>query len=195
MLSRSIRRQASSLVARRRARALAEALERRTLLAVTVTATLQDALLTDVDGDTRFDPGDTIQYTAVVSNTGDTDATGVTFSDVLDGQTNLGTVKVSPLATRDTFNAVGNTPLTMAAGAGLRANDIDIDGVTPQNSLVVTAGTFGTSQGGSVTVAADGSFTYNPQLGDQNVTDTFNYTITDGDGLSSTGRCTINLGA
>src|SRR5262245_66489389 len=89
-------------------RALAEALERRTLLAVTVTATLQDALLTDVDGDTRFDPGDTIQYTAVVSNTGDTDATGVTFSDVLDGQTNLGTVKVSPLATRDTFNAVGN---------------------------------------------------------------------------------------
>src|SRR3954468_14673760 len=97
----------------------AEPLERRTLLAVTVTATLQDALLTDVDGDTRFDPGDTIEYKAVVSNTGDADATGVTFSDILDGQTTLGTVKVSPLASRDTFNAVGNTPLTVALGGGL----------------------------------------------------------------------------
>src|SRR5262245_26064924 len=89
---------------------LAEALERRMLLAVTITATKQDTLLTDVDGDTRFDPGDTIQYNVVISNTGDTDATGVTFSDVLDTQTNLGTVQVSPLASRDTFAAVGNTP-------------------------------------------------------------------------------------
>src|SRR5262245_44811946 len=115
----------------------AEPLESRMLLAVTITATTQDTLLTDVDGDARFDPGYTIQYNVVISSTGDTDATGVTFADVLDTQTNLGTVQVSPLAARDTFAAVGNTPRSIAAGAGLRANDIDIDGITPQNSLVV----------------------------------------------------------
>src|SRR3954454_13869620 len=111
---------------------------------------MQDALAADADADGRFDPGDTIEYKVTVANTGDTDATGVMFSDLLDANTTLGTVKVSPLASRDTFNAVGNTPLSMAAGAGLRANDIDIDGVTPQNSLLVTAGTFLTSQGGTV---------------------------------------------
>src|SRR5262245_27452328 len=105
---RSSRRR--SLFSRCIDRYLVESLEHRTLLAVTITATLQDTLLTDVDADTRFDPGDTIQYNAVISNTGDTDATGVTFSDVLDAQTTLGTVKVSPLAARDTFAAVGNTP-------------------------------------------------------------------------------------
>src|SRR4051794_27097990 len=163
---------------RRLTRAVAEALESRRLLAVTVTATKQDVLLTDVDADARFDPGDTIQYNVVIANSGDADATGVSFADVLDSQTTLGTVKVSPLASRDTFNAVGNTPLTVPAATGLRANDIDIDGVTPQGSLVVTAGTFATTQGGSVTVAADGSFTYSPQIGDGNLTDTFTYTVT-----------------
>src|SRR5262245_28512122 len=72
---------AAHLFSRRRVREMlstccapyrAEALEPRMLLAVTITATLQDTLLTDVDADTRFDPGDTIQYTAVISNTGDT---------------------------------------------------------------------------------------------------------------------------
>ena len=80
------------------------------------------------------------------------------------------------------------------AANGLKNGVVDIDGVTPVGSIVVTTGTFATSQGGSVTIAADGSFVYTPQTGDQNLTDTFSYTVTDGDGLPSTGLVSINLG-
>ena len=61
-------------------------------------------------------------------------------------------------------------------------------------ALVVTTGTFATTDGGSVVIAADGSFTYTPFTGHQNLTDTFTYTLTDGDNLASTGTVTINLG-
>jgi uncharacterized repeat protein (TIGR01451 family) len=43
-------------------------------------ATLTDALQNDADGDGRFSPGDTIRYTAVVSNTGTAGATSVVFT-------------------------------------------------------------------------------------------------------------------
>src|SRR5689334_14295390 len=44
------------------------------LLAPAITATKNDTLLTDVDGDGNVDPGDTIRYTIVVNNTGSSDA-------------------------------------------------------------------------------------------------------------------------
>ncbi|HNJ40002.1 MAG TPA: Ig-like domain-containing protein, partial [Acidobacteriota bacterium] len=159
-------------------------------------ATKVDALQTDVDGDLAADPGDRLRYTVVITNSGGGNATGVNFTDTIDSNTTLvaGSVKVSPLAIADSYNAVGNTTLTINTVSGVRANDYDVDGVTPNGSLVVTAGTFATTQGGSVTIAADGSFTYEPQVGDQNVTDTFTYTLTDGDGLTDTGTVTINLG-
>lgn len=140
-------------------------------------------------------PGDTIHYLATVSNTGDTDATGVNFTLDLDDNAPLvaGTLKIGPHARRDSYNAVGNTTLTVNAASGLRANDIDIDGLTAQSALVVTAGTFATSQGGSITIAADGSFTYTPQTGDRIASDTFTYSISDGDSLVGTGTVTLNL--
>src|SRR5436190_204882 len=51
------------------------------------------------DGDGKADPGETIEYTAVVQNNG-TDATGVTFNDIIDLNTTLvgGSLNVSPLA-------------------------------------------------------------------------------------------------
>jgi hypothetical protein len=48
--------------------------------------------------------------------------------------------------------------------------------------------------GGSVVINSDGSFTYTPVTGHQNLTDKFTYTVTDGDNLSSTGTVSINLG-
>src|SRR3954468_8720059 len=42
----------------------------------TITATDQDAIVTDADVDGRADPGDVVQYTVTVTNNG-TDATGV----------------------------------------------------------------------------------------------------------------------
>src|SRR5262245_27529672 len=170
-----------------------EALEDRTVPAAVLTATLDDQTSVAVQ------PGDTIHYLVTVSNTGDADATGTALAITLDPNApepgaNNSTLRIGPLARRDTFSAVGNTPLSVNAAGGLRANDFDIDGLTPTASLAVTAETKATSAGGSVTINADGSFTYTPQTGDQNLADTFTYTLTDGDGLVGTGTVTINLG-
>ncbi|MEY2512568.1 MAG: hypothetical protein QOE26_3331, partial [Verrucomicrobiota bacterium] len=151
------------------------------------------------NNDASARPGDTITYTIGVGNNGaagTTDATGVQVADTVDPNSTFvnNSAKVSPNAIAHSYNAAGNTQLVVNAAAGLKVGVVDIDGVTPAGSLVVTTGTFATSQGGSVTIAADGSFTYTPQTGDQSVTDTFSYTVTDGDGLPSTGLVSINLG-
>ncbi|MEY2578086.1 MAG: hypothetical protein QOI49_910, partial [Verrucomicrobiota bacterium] len=153
-----------------------------------------------LNNDNSARPGNTITYTIGVGNNGaagTTDAIGVQVADSIDSNSTFvnNSAKVSPNAIAHAYNAAGNTQLTVNAASGLKVGVVDIDGVTPNASLVVTAGTFATSQGGSVTIAADGSFTYTPQTGDQNLTDTFSYTVTDGDGLPSTGMVGINLGA
>jgi len=147
----------------------------------------------DPDGDNKADPGDTIRYTVTVSNTGDADAINTSFSMTEDTNAPFvaGSLKVGPRAVRDVFAAVGNTQLS----GDIRANDVDIDGLTANNALVITAGTFATTAGGSITIAADGTFTYTPQTGDQNLTDSYVYTVTDGDGLVGTGVVVFNLGA
>ncbi|HZE57233.1 MAG TPA: putative Ig domain-containing protein, partial [Chthoniobacterales bacterium] len=153
-----------------------------------------------LNNDNSARPGDTITYTIGVGNNGaagTTDATGVQVADTIDPNSTFvnNSAKVSANAIAHAYNAAGNTQLIVNVANGLRNGVVDIDGVTPNASLVVTAGTFATSQGGSVTIAADGSFVYTPQTGDQNVSDTFSYTVTDGDNLASIGLVTIALGA
>jgi len=61
---------------------------------------------------TKKNPGDTINYTALISSTGSNDATGAVYNTTLDANTtlNAGSVHASPLAFNDTFTtAVGNT--------------------------------------------------------------------------------------
>src|SRR5687768_8192600 len=84
-----------------------------------ISATKRDALLVDNDGDTRFDPGDTIKYTVGITNTGADPATGLQFNDTLDPNTTLvaGSVNVSPLAFDDAFTTVGNTLLAVGVSA------------------------------------------------------------------------------
>ena len=41
--------------------------------------------------------------------------------------------------------------------------------------------------------ATDGTFTYTPNVGFAGLTDTFTYTLTDGNGVTNTGTVTINL--
>ena len=152
------------------------------------------------NNDASARPGDTITYTIGVGNNGaagTTDATGVQVADTVDPNSTFvsNSAKVSANAIAHSYLAAGNTQLTINATTGLLNGVHDIDGVTPDASLLVTAGTFATSAGGSVTIAANGSFVYTPQTGDQNLTDTFSYTVTDGDGLPSTGLVSINLGA
>ena len=68
-------------------------------------------------------------------------------------------------------------------------NDTDLDG----DALTVVAGTFVTTQGGSITIAADGSYTYTPAA-NFNGSDSVDYTVTDGS-LTDIGTLNITVNA
>ncbi|MBV9210222.1 MAG: cadherin-like domain-containing protein, partial [Acidobacteria bacterium] len=162
------------------------------LLAPTITATMTDSIFTDVDGDGRADPGDTLQYTVTINN-GGSDATGVKFTDTLPSSLTLvgGSVNTSPIAIDDTgYSATGNVRITFAAAGGLLANDIDPD--TASNAGLTASGPATTTQGGNLTVNTNGSFVYNPAPGFTG-TDTFTYTVTDAGGATATATATISV--
>ncbi len=123
---------------------------------ITATKTAALAVGGDVNGNGFINPGDTLAYSVTVNNLG-TDATGVNFTDVLDGNLTLvGTVKVSPIAVDDSYTATGNVMISVPAGSGVSANDYI--GLNP--TATVTAFDATSTGGGSVSVNADGSFTY-----------------------------------
>src|SRR2546427_7514431 len=78
----------------------------------TITATLAD----DIGLGSKKNPGATITYTAVISDAS-ADATGVTFTDILDANTTqTGTVNVSPVTVNDTYpqTVIGNVSINSA---------------------------------------------------------------------------------
>jgi hypothetical protein len=144
---------------------------------------------------------DTFTYTL---NGGSTASVSVTVTCVND----------APLADDETFSgasaAVGNTSLVVddptdgaptlatpkrSVAGDILAGDTDVDGPGP---LVVTAGTFATDDGGSVTIEPDGDFTYTPVAGTSciDTSDFFDYTVSDQDPTdpkSDTGRVTVGI--
>jgi hypothetical protein len=84
-----------------------------------------------------------------------------------------------PVAAADTFQAIGNVSVPVAA-PGLLANDTDGEG----NALQVVAGSYPTAHGGTVVVNADGSFVYLSAAGFTG-TDSFSYTVSDGQATAS----------
>ncbi len=157
--------------------------------AVAITATKTDTLLVDVDGDTSPDPGDTLRYSIIVANSGSTDALSTLFTDITDDTEVTvvgGSLRATPIGTNDTYNVIGNTHITHPAGTGVLANDVDPDG----GSITASCAPCTTTNGGTVTLNADGSFTYNPPAGFTG-TDSFTYTVTDNHGLTDTGTVTF----
>src|SRR5579885_1772139 len=154
-----------------------------------ISATKTDSF-SDPDGDGKAEPGQTITYDVNVANTGASDATGVTFGDTIDPNTTLvpGSLRVSPLAFADSYNATQDTPLSVAA-PGVLSNDTGTPAPTAQP---IAAGA--TTQGGTVTLNADGSFNYTPPAGFQGA-DTFTYTATNGQTPNDPGPVTINVDA
>lgn len=154
-----------------------------------VTASKSDSF-SDPDGDGKAEPGQTITYDVNVSNTGASDATGVNFNDTIDPNTTLvpGSLRVSPLAFADSYNATKDTPLSIPA-PGVLSNDTGTPAPTAQP---IVSGP--TTQGGTVTLNADGSFSYTPPAGFEGA-DTFNYTATNGLSPNDTATVTINVDA
>src|SRR5581483_1271866 len=152
------------------------------------------ATITNDDGDGKADPGETIMYTVTTTNGTANPITNVVFSDMIDANTtyNMGSLATSPIAFDDSYAASGNVPIAITA-PGVLSNDTDPD--TGNNTgLTVTqvqgvAGNVGiatntTATGiggvhGSVTLNANGGFTYEPPPGFTG-NDTFTYQISDG---------------
>src|SRR6185369_11777089 len=94
-----------------------------------------------------------------------------------------------PQAQADTATTAEDTVLVVNAASGVLANDSDVDGP----SLSVSAATVATAQGGSITFAADGSYSYTPAANFAGV-DTVAYTVSDGT-LSDSGTLSITVSA
>jgi lysophospholipase L1-like esterase len=92
----------------------------------------------------------------------------------------------NPVAKNDSYSTDEDTLLTIALEQGVLANDSDLDG----DSLTVLSFDDTSSAGGTVSVNFDGSFNYTPPA---NFTgsDSFNYTVSDGQGGSATATATI----
>ena len=97
--------------------------------------------------------------------------------------TNTGTtpltpiVPAAPVAANDAYNALGNATVTYSAANGVLVNDT-------VNSAVISSFDATGSNGGTVVLNADGSFTYTPVFGFVGP-ETFNYTLTNADGSST----------
>ncbi|MBV2134750.1 tandem-95 repeat protein, partial [Pseudomonas sp. MAP12] len=98
---------------------------------------------------------------------------------------NVAAVNDAPVAVDDAVTVTEDVPFT--SSIELDANDSDLDG----DSLSVVAGTFTTAQGGTLVLAADGSYSYTPAANFHG-TDSVDYTVTDGS-LSDIGTLTITV--
>jgi len=97
----------------------------------------------------------------------------------------------APIAQNDVFlTTEGETRTGNVLADNGNGADSDSDGST----LNVTAGSFTTAEGGTVTLQSDGTFAYTSALGFSGV-DSFDYTVTDADGGSDIGTATITVAA
>jgi VCBS repeat-containing protein len=99
---------------------------------------------------------------------------------------NVGNANGAPLAADDRFVARHGVALTIAANAGLLANDFDANG-DPLTTIV-----FAQPTRGLLTLAADGSFVYTPQAGFVGV-DSFTYRVADDSGTFGFATATIHV--
>ena len=134
-------------------------------------------------------------WTAVAAAGGDNLTLGIRHDSAAafalkDLHVTVGTPDDHPVATtNDAYNATEDTTLTVTAAQGVLANDS-----APDGGLAAVAGTIATAQGGSVALAADGSFTYTPAA-NVNGGDSFSYTARDSDGDTATATVSLAVAA
>ena len=141
-------------------------------------------LIDNADGTLTYNPDagfigtDTFTYTVSDGNGGtDTATATITVFDP---------TNTAPTAADDAYVTDEDTVLTVAAGAGVLANDVDLDG--DPLSLSVVSG----PANGALNLAADGGFTYTPNA-DFNGADSFTYQIDDGRGGTSTATASLTV--
>ncbi len=161
---------------------------------VPIIGATKTAALVAGNGDADADPGETLEYTITINNTGPDPALNTVMTDTLAGPQTLvaGSLLVSPIAVNDTYASIGNVGITVPDGASdLLGNDTNPNGA---GTLTIVAPVPTTStQGGVVAInTTTGQFTYNPPAGFEG-TDTFVYTLDNGTGLTNTATVTITV--
>ena len=130
----------------------------------------------------RTDPGETLRYTVVVSNSSGADLAGVTFDDTLDPNTSAGRRLAANQPAglwRQLQHAIRDTPLAIGRRACLPTIPARLRRQSLPRSVTTAAG-------GTATINADGSFSYTPPPGYTGI-DSFSYSATNSAG-SDTGR-------
>ncbi|NET44443.1 Ig-like domain-containing protein, partial [Okeania sp. SIO2B3] len=144
------------------------------------------------NGNITVNSDNTVTYTPADGFTG-TDTFTYTIDDG-NGGTDLGTVTVSvappdnnpPVAGDDNVSTAENTPVTFP----FLSNDTDPDG----DIVLIDSFDLSSTNGGSVSLNNDGTFTYTPPTNFSG-TDTFNYTVSDGNGGTDTATVSISVTA
>ena len=156
-------------------------------LAFTVTAGALPAGLTLSSGGTLTGtPTTTGVFNFTIAATGECSASG-SYS-----------LTIAPEARDESFaSAVGNTQLSVGAGTpatpavavsgSVLANDAGI------GALMAGPASIASSNAGQVAMNANGSFLYTPAAGFGGPSDTFSYTLTDGNGVTDTATVTISF--
>ncbi len=122
-----------------------------------------------------FNGADSFDYTVIDGQGGsDTGTVDITINPVND----------DPVAQNDAVT----TDEDIAVSGNVITNDSDVDG----DSLAVISANLTTANGGTVTLFANGNFTYTPTA-DFNGADSFDYTLIDGQGGSDTGTVNITI--
>jgi uncharacterized repeat protein (TIGR01451 family) len=141
------------------------------------------------DGALSYDPNGQFESLAVGDTATDTLTYTVTDAD---GDTSTATVTImitgvndNPVATDDSYSTTEDTPLVVSL-PGVLGNDTDVDG----DVLTVDGNT--SPSNGTLTINPDGSLTYTP-FPNFNGVDSFDYTITDGNGGTDTATVTITV--
>jgi hypothetical protein len=146
----------------------------------------------DSSGNLSYTPATGAYGTATIRITvKDDGGTGNGGADTSSATFTITIAPLPPVAGDDAYSTTYLTQLTVDAAHGVLANDADVNSTT----LTVTPQTTTSPLlGGTLTLAADGSFTYQPVLS-LTGSDQFTYTITDGNGLTATGTITIDVSA
>ena len=100
----------------------------------------------------------------------------------------IGSVADTPVAVADSYSVEEDDTLSVAAVAGVLANDTDADGDA------LTAQLVSLPTHGAVTLSADGSFVYTPNA-NFNGTDAFTYLANDGGLTSGAATVTLTIGS
>ena len=143
----------------------------------------QGSVTLNADGTINFTPASGVTGPVTITYTL-TDSFGASTTGTL--QVNVGGINTPPVAVNDSASTVQNTAVTIAAGT-LIANDTDADG----NPLTITSVQLPTN--GTVALVA-GSVVFTPTPG-YTGTASFDYTINDGQGGTSTATVNVTVTA